>query len=125
MKKFVCAFILGTALFAAPAMANSEDQHNTHGYYSYYKSDREYSDVVALDRTTIADIQRTLHELGYDAGPIDGVLGKKTRGALKRYQKDNFLHGDGRITERTLKTLDLPGAPKRYRSYGHTTHRYN
>lgn len=126
MKNFAFALLLGAAFIASPAMANNEDQFNTHGHYSYYKSDRGYSDIMRLDRTMVADIQRELHNLGYNPGKVDGILGKQTRGALKRYQHDNYLQGNGEITERTLKSLDLPGAPKRYhRRSSSYQHRYN
>ena len=40
------------------------------------------------DKTT-ATIQRNLNLLGYNAGPVDGAYGKKTRLALEQFYKDN------------------------------------
>jgi membrane-bound lytic murein transglycosylase B len=40
-------------------------------------------------------MQQDLRALGYDPGAIDGVLGRKVRAALRRYQKDHGLPADG------------------------------
>jgi len=40
-------------------------------------------------------MQSDLKRLGYDPGDIDGVLGRKARGALRRYQKDHGIPADG------------------------------
>ncbi|MBU0799458.1 MAG: hypothetical protein KKA05_00500, partial [Alphaproteobacteria bacterium] len=61
MKKFAYALILSTAIMSAPAMANDETQHNTHGRYSYYASDAHYSDIARLDRHNVMNIQTALH----------------------------------------------------------------
>jgi len=36
----------------------------------------------------VADIQRDLKRLGYDPGPVDGVLGPKTKAAIARFESD-------------------------------------
>ena len=43
---------------------------------------------VAADQKT-ADAQRLLNSLGYNAGSVDGIWGKKTRAALEKFFKDN------------------------------------
>lgn len=40
-------------------------------------------------------LQKTLTQLGYDCGDIDGVFGPKTESALKLFQANNFLNTDG------------------------------
>ena len=42
---------------------------------------------------------------GYDPGEIDGVLGRKVRAALRRYQKDHQLPADGYPTQEMLGVL--------------------
>ena len=37
-------------------------------------------------------LQKTLTELGYDPGPIDGIYGPKTEAAVKKYQTDLLTH---------------------------------
>jgi len=39
----------------------------------------------------IREAQRTLAELGYRPGPIDGVVGRRTRSALTRYQRSEGI----------------------------------
>jgi membrane-bound lytic murein transglycosylase B len=50
-------------------------------------------------------MQQDLHALGYDPGPIDGVLGRQVRAALRRYQKDHQLPADGYPTVEMLGRL--------------------
>jgi peptidoglycan hydrolase-like protein with peptidoglycan-binding domain len=42
-----------------------------------------------------ASVQRALNDLGYSAGPVDGLMGGKTRGAIRAYQTDNGLPASG------------------------------
>jgi membrane-bound lytic murein transglycosylase B len=50
-------------------------------------------------------MQSDLKALGYDPGEIDGVLGRKVRAALRRYQKDHGLPADGYPTVEMLGRL--------------------
>jgi membrane-bound lytic murein transglycosylase B len=50
-------------------------------------------------------MQQDLRALGYDPGAIDGVLGRKVRAALRRYQKDHQLPADGYPTVEMLGRL--------------------
>ncbi len=64
----------------------------------------------------VAAIQRALARLGYDPGSADGVLGPKTRAAIRAFQADIGLPKDGRLSER-LESAVLAAlaaaAPKR------------
>ncbi len=44
---------------------------------------------------SVAAVQRALNDLGYSAGPVDGLMGGKTRGAIRAYQIDNSLPVSG------------------------------
>lgn len=44
---------------------------------------------------SVTDIQRRLNALGYAAGPIDGIAGPRTRGAIRDFQARNGLTVDG------------------------------
>jgi Putative peptidoglycan binding domain len=44
---------------------------------------------------SLSGIQARLNNLGYDAGPVDGVNGPRTRAAVTAFQKDNGLKIDG------------------------------
>ena len=47
---------------------------------------------------TVMYVQQVLNTLGYEAGPVDGQPGKKTHGAVRRYQKTSGLQRDGRVS---------------------------
>lgn len=48
---------------------------------------------------TINAIQRSLNELGYDAGLADGLMGVRTRTAIRDYQYDHGLYVDSQPSE--------------------------
>lgn len=49
--------------------------------------------------------QQALNAAGYDAGPPDGKAGSRTVEAIRRYQADKGLVGDGRLDDITLASL--------------------
>lgn len=51
-------------------------------------------------------MQQDLKALGYDPGPIDGVLGRQVRAALRHYQKDHRLPADGYPSMEMLTRLN-------------------
>jgi peptidoglycan hydrolase-like protein with peptidoglycan-binding domain len=55
----------------------------------------------------IREAQRTLGELGYRPGPIDGVVGRRTRSALTRYQRSERIPVTGHLDAETLVRLDI------------------
>ena len=61
---------------------------------------------VALNHELVSRVQGRLAELGYEPGPIDGLIGRKTRGAVRRFQEDAGLPANGRITETVLARLE-------------------
>jgi membrane-bound lytic murein transglycosylase B len=52
-----------------------------------------------------AKIQKKLASLGYDPGPADGRLGRKTRSALALFQMVHGLNSNGRLTPETAKIV--------------------
>ncbi len=59
-----------------------------------------------MNKDVIAKIQSALNERGYSAGKADGVLGKGTRNALDKFQRENSL-ATGGITYETLGALQV------------------
>src|SRR4051812_5889314 len=53
----------------------------------------------------VREVQRGLHRLGYHAGPIDGLFGPLTDGAVRRYQTRHGLISDGIVGARTHRSL--------------------
>ena len=54
----------------------------------------------------ITNVQRALNEAGFNAGPVDGVFGRKTTKAIGDYQRANNLSA-GQLTIETLKKLGV------------------
>src|SRR4051794_21551570 len=53
----------------------------------------------------VINLQDRLHELGYDAGPVDGVFGPETEAGLRAFQRDYGLTADGTCGPATLRAL--------------------
>ncbi len=53
----------------------------------------------------VAEAQRRLNLLGYDAGPPDGLAGPRTRAALRTFQRDQGLEANGRLNSKTRTML--------------------
>ncbi|NKB60285.1 MAG: hypothetical protein GKS00_28595 [Alphaproteobacteria bacterium] len=56
-------------------------------------------------RETVAEAQRLLHTLGYDPGPVDGILNPQMRRAIAAFQRNNGLGTDGRMTRALVASL--------------------
>ncbi|MGE0384233.1 MAG: peptidoglycan-binding protein [Gammaproteobacteria bacterium] len=59
---------------------------------------------------TVAWIQQRLNSLGYDAGPVDGRAGTRTRNAIRAYQRDRGLLADGEPTYRLADSMWRSGS---------------
>ena len=55
----------------------------------------------------IREAQRALGELGFRPGPVDGVVGRKTRDALARYQRSEKIPVTGSLDVETMVRLDI------------------
>ena len=53
----------------------------------------------------VIGLQERVHELGYDAGPVDGVFGPGTEAGLRAFQRDYGLTADGTCGPATLRAL--------------------
>lgn len=53
----------------------------------------------------VKKIQQALKKAGFDPGAIDGMMGKKTRGAVMAFQKANGLKDDGKVGKLTMAKL--------------------
>ena len=49
------------------------------------------TELQQLSRRDIMVLQDNLNALGFDAGSIDGIAGRGTKGALRRFQKANDI----------------------------------
>ena len=61
--------------------------------------------TVSRRSDLVLKTQQQLNRLGFNAGPADGLMGKKTREAIKQFQKKNNTHVDGKSTSTLLDKL--------------------
>jgi peptidoglycan hydrolase-like protein with peptidoglycan-binding domain len=67
---------------------------------------------------SVRQVQEALKAKGHDIGAADGVMGPRTRAALRDFQQMQGLPPTGQIDQRTLEALDLgsgvstPAAPQ-------------
>jgi membrane-bound lytic murein transglycosylase B len=67
-------------------------------------------DERPLSRDERLQFQSDLAKLGFDPGTPDGVLGRKTRAALRQFQKSKGTAADGFATASLLAMLDKDAA---------------
>lgn len=63
------------------------------------------SPPVVMTQNTVRDIQAALALLGYNPGPIDGLMGRQTEGALSAWRQDSGLPPSEPMTEADLARL--------------------
>ena len=57
-------------------------------------------------RALVTEIQRQLGQIGYNPGPVDGMMGRKTRSAIRSYQRKSGLSIDGEPSAQLLAHLE-------------------
>ncbi len=55
----------------------------------------------------VKEVQQALKDKGYDPGPIDGVMGAKTKEALKSFQSASNLSATGTLNSQTAEKLGV------------------
>ncbi|HEY7251320.1 MAG TPA: peptidoglycan-binding domain-containing protein [Methylomirabilota bacterium] len=58
-------------------------------------------------RRYVREAQRVLRDLGHEPGPVDGVVGPRTREALAKYQRSEKIAVTGRLDPETMVRLDI------------------
>jgi hypothetical protein len=61
--------------------------------------------VTAHGDWRVAQVQELLKDARFNPGPIDGILGPRTKGALRRYQASQGLPATGALDEATRQAL--------------------
>jgi peptidoglycan hydrolase-like protein with peptidoglycan-binding domain len=58
-------------------------------------------EAAAIGKVQVPGVQVALYRHGYYKGPIDGISGPMTKGAIRKFQKDKGLHPDGVVGKQT------------------------
>ncbi|MDV5082738.1 peptidoglycan-binding domain-containing protein [Vibrio parahaemolyticus] len=62
---------------------------------------------VNSNKHDVLDVQNALKMRGYDVGTVDGLMGNRTRDAIKQFQRDQLLEVDGKISPKLLNRLQI------------------
>lgn len=68
--------------------------------------------LAAASDAQVEAVQRRLAVLGYEPGAADGLMGSRTRAAIRALQRDRGLPVSGGIDAKTLEALGLEPAPE-------------
>jgi uncharacterized protein len=72
---------------------------------------RALTDEEVLGKSAaLQDVQAKLAALAYDPGPADGVMGPKTRAAIRAFEADAGLPVDGQVSDQLIAALTNAGA---------------
>ena len=63
------------------------------------------TDIRPLSVSQVKQLQAALNDLGYSAGPVDGIPGRMTKGALREFQARRGLIADGFPTAQMLSLV--------------------
>lgn len=55
----------------------------------------------------VREVQQALVDKGYDPGPVDGIMGTRTRTAIREFQSDKGIPATGRLDEETQRALGV------------------
>ena len=98
MKKFISLMMVVVALFLTPGEILALSKYGSRG-------------------TEVRNIQTRLKKWGYMNGTVDGIYGKKTVEAVKKFQRKHGLTADGIAGPATLAKIGLPtGSTSSYNS---------
>ena len=98
MKKFISLMMVVDTLFLTPGEILALSKYGSRG-------------------TEVRNIQTRLKKWGYMNGTVDGIYGKKTVEAVKKFQRKHGLTADGIAGPATLAKIGLPtGSTSSYNS---------
>lgn len=81
-----------------------DPEANTVDVRDEWRTGTETTSSVDMKKA-VTNIQLILGKLGFDAGPPDGVMGAKTRTAIRAFQKANGLEETGEINDPLVRAL--------------------
>jgi peptidoglycan hydrolase-like protein with peptidoglycan-binding domain len=65
------------------------------------------SEAPFVNAATVRQVQQTLQSRGFQAGPVDGIMGPATQRAIRSFQRAENLEVTGQLNSRTLVALGL------------------
>lgn len=107
MRFFAIGLLVACSVVGAPAMASEsfKEGHRINSYYSSAQRDQVSKTDIKLTKGDVKNVQTALRTAGYKPGKIDGIYGRETKAAVKKFQKDRNLAGAGKVNALTLGAL--------------------
>ena|SRR5437763_10332501 len=73
--------------------------------YGYYSYNQPVYRTAYSGASIVVQVQSRLARAGYYRGPIDGVMGPRTRFAIRAYESAHNMRVDGAISQQLLATM--------------------
>jgi peptidoglycan hydrolase-like protein with peptidoglycan-binding domain len=90
-----------------PAKSTSDSMKSDSMKSDSMKAEKMSKPAAGGNREQVKAVQQALKDKGHDPGTVDGVMGPKTRGALKDFQKKEGMKDTGRIDQETMTKLGV------------------
>ena len=74
--------------------------------YGYYNEPVYGQPYYGVSRSIVVQVQEGLAQAGYYHDAIDGVIGPRTRSAIRAFQRSHGIPVDGRINRHLLASID-------------------
>ncbi len=100
------AFALSLSLLSGCALPGEPWDTSTDGGRQDSEGKAQSDAARKQHRAMVQRTQRLLNDLGYEAGPADGLAGPKTREAIRAYQRKSGLPADGKASDGLLRRLE-------------------
>ena len=122
MKRTLIALFAAAAI-AVPALAQQQDPNQNTNQNTDQKADKAGQNpdqnagggqdaamsaghhAMTPTRSQVRMLQLGLNKGGFDAGPVDGVIGPKTQQALQKFQQQHGLQANGQLDSKTVAAL--------------------
>jgi hypothetical protein len=103
-------FTAGLVLGAGESQWGSSSQMEKEQKQQQYGAQEGQQQRMAgqqIDKKQVQELQKKLNEEGFNSGPVDGIIGPKTRSALQEFQREEGLAASGQPDRETLEALDI------------------
>jgi peptidoglycan hydrolase-like protein with peptidoglycan-binding domain len=97
----------------AAAASQTQAQQSNQQQASDQSGGQQSNSPLNLDQGQIKQVQQALDQKGFRAGRPDGLYGPETRQAVRSFQQNQKLGGNGQVDEQTLAALGVSQQPGR------------
>src|SRR5262245_21434424 len=106
-------FLIFAAVSTAPAAQAPQEKNNqqTQQDRTNNANRKQWSKQNTTSKTQVRQVQTALKNRGFDAGPIDGVMGAKTMTAIRNFQSSQGMTASGMMDGPTLTALQIQIEP--------------